>query len=188
MAGEMTVDGNLTVADTIHVTTIQSATIDSLRAVIADLQVQLAVLQGQSNAISSKIVQIPVNINPNCQNSFNLNEFINEDQNWYRVTYINLQLDNFQGEDTSQDLVEIGVGSWTGMNNGFAFPNQPLQLEFNNSYEMFMPLESSYDGDLVMLILHDNPEIELTCSNWSIYGGGTYNGTATLTLLLESNF
>ena len=39
MAGEMTVDGNLTVADTLQVTTIQSATIDSLKEII-ELQKQ----------------------------------------------------------------------------------------------------------------------------------------------------
>ena len=42
MAGEMTVDGSLTVADTLHVTTIHSATIDSLAQVIANQQQQIS--------------------------------------------------------------------------------------------------------------------------------------------------
>ena len=47
MAGEMTVDGNLTVADTLQVTTIQSATIDSLLSLIAQLEMRIAQLESQ---------------------------------------------------------------------------------------------------------------------------------------------
>ena len=35
---------------------------------------------------------------------------------------------------------------------------------------------------------NENPDIGLTCTNWNISSGGLYNGTATLTLLLESDF
>lgn len=45
MAGEMTVDGNLTVADTLQVTTIQSATIDSLEQLISLQQQQIIALE-----------------------------------------------------------------------------------------------------------------------------------------------
>jgi len=49
MAGEMTVDGNLTVVDTLHVTTIQSATIDSLQGEINILKQIVYYLQNQMN-------------------------------------------------------------------------------------------------------------------------------------------
>ena len=51
MAGEMTVDGNLTVADTLHVTTIKSATIDSLLSLIAQLEIRIAQLECQNTEI-----------------------------------------------------------------------------------------------------------------------------------------
>ena len=90
LSGELEVDGNLKVTGT-----VESTTIDSLKAVIAELQAQLAAMQGQSNAISSRIVQIPVNIQPYCNHIINLNNLISEDQSWYRVTFINLEMDNF---------------------------------------------------------------------------------------------
>ena len=51
MAGEMTVDGNLTVVDTLHVTTIQSAAIDSLLSLIAQLEMRIAQLECQNTGI-----------------------------------------------------------------------------------------------------------------------------------------
>ena len=51
MAGEMEVDGNLTVTDTIYVTTIQSATIDSLLSLIAQLEMRIAQLECQNTGI-----------------------------------------------------------------------------------------------------------------------------------------
>ena len=183
-SGELEVDGDLKVTGT-----IQASTIDSLKAVIADLQAQLAALQGESNAISSRIVQLPINIEPYCSNNIiNLNTFIGEDQNWYRVTYMNLQLDDYQGEDTSTAYVYLGVGDEAGVNNGYGFPSVPMEFAFNDQDAMFRLEEDQSSVDLVMIIFHNNPEIELTCSAWNIEGGGTYHGTATLTLLLESNF
>jgi len=58
MAGEMTVDGNLTVVDTLHVTTIQSATIDSLNQEIADLKLIIAQLQDQIAIIDALLNNI----------------------------------------------------------------------------------------------------------------------------------
>ena len=55
MAGEMTVDGNLTVTDTLHVTTIQSATIDSLEQLISLQQQQISTLQGLIAQLQAQI-------------------------------------------------------------------------------------------------------------------------------------
>ena len=51
LSQEMEVDGNLTVADTLHVTTIQSATLDSLLSLIAQLEMRIAQLECQNTGI-----------------------------------------------------------------------------------------------------------------------------------------
>ena len=182
LAQELEVEGDLKVTGT-----VESSTIDSLNQVIANMQVQIDAMQATTNAISSKIVQLSVNIYPFCDNVIDLNEHLGEDQSWYRVTYINLQMDNFQGEDTSSDYVYIGVSD--GLNDNMGFPSHTLEFEFQQQENRFMLDSSSSDySDVVMLIYNESSDVKLTCSNWNIDGGGTYSGTATLTLLLESDF
>ena len=76
------------------------------------------------------------------------------------------------------------------INTNQSFPYYPISLEFQEYGEGRFILDTYYDGgrDLVMIIFNDEPEVNLSCTAWNISSGGTYNGTATLTLLLESNF
>ena len=70
-----------------------------------------------------------------------------------------------------------------------AVPYYPAEFEFQQQYNRFMPASNiTTNSDAVMLIFNESSEVKLTCTEWNIDGGGTYSGTATLTLLLESDF
>ena len=56
ISAEMEVDGNLTVTDTIYVTTIKSSTIDSLLSLIAQLEMRIAQLETQIQCQNNGII------------------------------------------------------------------------------------------------------------------------------------
>ena len=67
-AGELEVDGDLTVTGN-----IQNQTIDSLLQVIQDLQSQLSALQG-GNRLETRIFELPVDLSYEEQIPFNIDE------------------------------------------------------------------------------------------------------------------
>jgi len=144
LAQEMEVDGNLTVTDTIYVTTIQSDTIDSLNQRVINLELIIAQLQSQfeGTALSfdgmDDYIEIPNNNNNLESFTFSIWFFQHIDQPYHQSTLINfgdlnggirIRLDN----DKKIRLIQTGIESCESSETEVEFGEwNHLLLEFDN--------------------------------------------------------
>ena len=182
LSAEMEVDGDLKVTGT-----VESTTIDSLKAVIADLQAQLAELQASGGAISGRIIEIPMEITDNyVDHILILNDITGESQDWYRLSFISAEYSD-NGTISMNGNIDISVnGVNHDVDNDFATPSQALQIArmYNGDIELYL---GDRAGNTFM-ISDSNPRLGVRTETFLINQGGMWNGTVTLKFLVESNF
>ena len=184
-AGELEVDGNLTVTGT-----IQSQTIDSLLQVIADLESQIASIGGSGNSeISAKILEVPIQLTSSYQELlFSINELLNEDQDWYRLTFISYDYDDMGESFTCTHHIGVNTGGlFPEVLNTVGLPRSPMEISRVSSG--VVEIYTITNGSNSVFIVSDNdPKFGFRSGTCNISSGGYWTGTLTLKFLVESNF
>ena len=142
---EMEVDGDLKVTGT-----VESTTIDSLKAVIAELQAQLAALQGNS---SLRIYEFDISIpNQNEAVHFNLNELTGYDLNWYKFEIL-----FFSEGSGDAHAMWVSPLEESELSRGEYFVN------YNNG-SVGWDFQNYLNSKLPVMIIDDNPIVKFTSS------------------------
>ena len=128
LSQELEVEGDLKVTGTVIN--------DSLQQVIEGLQTQITLLQGSENSqISAKIFEVPIQMTSSYQELlFSINELLNENQNWYRLTFISFDYDDMGESFTCSH--EIGVNTtnlFPEVINAIGIPRYPIEIYRGNS-------------------------------------------------------
>ena len=135
----------------------------------------------QSQPISGRIYEIPIDQGSWVYNIIDLNEVTGFSQEWYRITFLNITPqepypDGLQGCEANIILNSSDLGNWSWYPGGI--PN--IELE-NSFYILSM-------SDAIMTVQGENPKLKLYFNGCNINTGGNYSGDSNLIVILESDF
>ena len=167
---ELEVEGDLKVTGT-----VESATIDSLNQVIANMQAQIDTLQNNTN-ISSKIFQLTFEGEHNVWiESQSLHTLTGLNSSWYKIEVLHYDLTTISG--SASYAAELrAIPDADGEDNPYVYGQCSINTGNGGDWYIHSDCKSIFVNE-------DNPYIYYKHSGWS----GNYAST-TLTLLITSEF